>query len=176
MNKGFEAIEIKNIFGLDLKAIEVVIHAQSILHGAVEFLDGSVIAQMSPPDMKLPIQYALTWPERTQRVIEPLDLCHAGQLTFAKPDFHRFPCLSLALEAARIGGSMTTVLNAADEVAVEAFIQEKIRFTDIPRVIEMAMKSHRVEGHLPSFSEVVEVDRWAREKAREQVEAITVTV
>ncbi len=172
MNKGFEAIEIKNLFALDLKQIEIVIHAQSIIHGAVEFSDGSMIAQMSPPDMKLPIQYAMTWPDRTKCVIESLDLCKAGTLTFAKPDFRRFRCLELAMEAARVGGSMPAVLSAADEIAVEAFIAGHIRFTDIPRVIETTMKAHRAQGHLPSFAEVAEVDQWAREKAREMAEAL----
>lgn len=172
MNKGFEAIEIKNLFALDLRQIEIVIHHQSIIHGAVEFSDGSVIAQLSPPDMKLPIQYAMTWPERTARVIEPLDLFAVGQLTFAKPDFQRFHCLALALEAARAGGGMPAVLNAADEAAVEAFAAGRIRFTDIPRVIETTMKAYRPEGHLPSFAEVAEVDQWARAKAGEMVEAL----
>jgi 1-deoxy-D-xylulose-5-phosphate reductoisomerase len=173
MNKGFEAIEIKNLFGLELRQIEIVIHPQSIIHSAVDFLDGSVLAQLSPPDMKLPIQYAMTWPERTQCVVEPLDLVRAGTLTFAQPDFQRFPCLALALEAARTGGGMPAVLNAADEAAVEAFIAGRIRFTDIPRVIETTMKAHRAGGHLPSFAEVAEIDQWAREKAGEAVNALS---
>ncbi|HVE14796.1 MAG TPA: 1-deoxy-D-xylulose-5-phosphate reductoisomerase, partial [Elusimicrobiota bacterium] len=169
MNKGFEAIEIKNLFGLKLSQIEIVIHPQSIIHSAVEFTDGSMLAQMSLPDMRLPIQYAMTWPERTRCVVEPLDLVRAGTLTFAQPDFQRFPCLALALEAARAGGSMPAVLNAADEVAVEAFLAGRIRFTDIARVIETAMRAHRSSGSLPSFAEVAEVDAWAREKAHEAV-------
>ena len=172
MNKGFEAIEIKNLFALSLDQIEIVIHAQSIIHGAVEFSDGSMIAQMSPPDMRLPIQYAMTWPERTKRVVESLDLFKTGELTFAKPDFKRFRCLDLALEACRAGGGMPAVLSAADEVAVDSFVAGKIRFTDIPRVIETTMKAHQVQGHLPSFAEVAEIDQWAREKAAEMVEAL----
>jgi 1-deoxy-D-xylulose-5-phosphate reductoisomerase len=172
MNKGFETIEIMNLFDLGLRQVEVVIHPQSIIHSAVEFTDGSVLAQMSPPDMKLPIQFALTWPERTTRVIEPLDLLAVRQLTFDRPDFSRFPCLELARHAARTGGSLPAVLNAADEIAVESFIQEKIKFTDIVRVIETTMKSHRSDSQLPSLAEIVEVDQWARERAREVVQAI----
>ncbi len=167
MNKGFEAIEIKNLFGLRLDQIEIVIHPQSIVHSAVEFLDGSVLAQLSPPDMKLPIQFAMTWPERSRPVIEPLDLLSAGTLTFAPPDFRRFPCLSLAKEAARAGGTMPSVLNAADEVAVDAFLAGRIPFTDIPRIIESVMLAHRPSGGLPSFAEVAETDQWARAKAQE---------
>lgn len=172
MNKGFETIEIMNLFDLDLKQVEVVIHPQSILHSAVEFKDGSVLAQMSPPDMKLPIQYAMTWPERTKRMIKPLDLFSIRQLTFDRPDFRRFPCLELAREAASKGGSLPAVLNAADEVAVDAFLERRIRFTDIARVIETTMKSHRADSHLPSFAEVVEMDQWARQRALEAVEKL----
>lgn len=167
MNKGFEAIEIKNLFGLDLRQLEIVIHHQSIIHGAVEFHDGSMIAQMSPPDMALPIQYAMTWPERAKSVIESLDLFATEKLTFAKPDFQRFQCLALAMEAARAGGGMPAVLNAADEIGVEQFLAGRIRFTDIPRVIEETMKAHRSGGHLPTFGEIVEIDQWARAKASE---------
>ncbi|MDE2290969.1 MAG: 1-deoxy-D-xylulose-5-phosphate reductoisomerase, partial [Elusimicrobia bacterium] len=172
MNKGFEAIEIRNLFGLDLKQIEIVIHHQSIIHGAVEFNDGSVIAQMSPPDMALPIQFAMAWPERSKRVIERLDLFKTGSLTFAEPDFRRFTCLALALEAAKAGGGMPAVLNAADEVAVAAFLEGRLRFTDIPRVIETTMRAYRPEGGLPSFAEVAEIDAWARAKAVEMAAAL----
>jgi 1-deoxy-D-xylulose-5-phosphate reductoisomerase len=167
MNKGFETIEIMNLFGLGLEQVEVVIHPQSIIHSAAEFKDGSVLAQMSPPDMKLPIQLAMTWPERVKRVIEPLDLLKVRQLTFDKPDFRRFPCLALARAAAKAGGGMPVVLNAADEVAVEAFVAGRIRFTDIPRLIEKTMKAYRGDRSLPSFGEVVEIDAWARAKALE---------
>ncbi|TBR17053.1 1-deoxy-D-xylulose-5-phosphate reductoisomerase, partial [bacterium] len=172
MNKGFETIEIKNLFGLDLKQIEIVIHHQSIIHGAVEFNDGSVIAQMSPPDMALPIQYAMAWPDRAKCVIDRLDLFKTGSLTFAEPDFRRFTCLALAFEAAKAGGGMPAVLNAADEVAVEAFLAGRLRFTDIPRVIETTMKAYKPSGGLPSFADVAEVDQWAREKAAEMADAL----
>lgn len=167
MNKGFEMIEIMNLFGLKREQVEIVIHPQSIFHSGVEFSDGSVLAQMGLPDMKLPIQYGMTFPERTTRVVEPLDLIAVGALEFKKPDFQRFPCLELAREAALKGGGLPVVLNAADEVAVSAFIDHKIRFTDIPRVIEKTMAAYTVSGGLPGFQEVVEIDAWARNKAEE---------
>lgn len=173
MNKGFETIEIKNLFGLELGQIEIVIHPQSIMHSAVEFLDGSILAQMGVPDMKLPIQYAMTWPERTKPVVQALDFVKAKALTFDNPDFRRFPCLALCLEAAKAGSSQPTVLNAADEVAVEAFLAGRIRFTDIARVIERTMQRHRPSSRLPSFAEVLEVDQWARLKSQEIVDALS---
>lgn len=167
MNKGFEMIEIMNLFSLKREQVEIVIHPQSIFHSGVEFSDGSVLAQMGWPDMKLPIQYGMTFPARTTRVVEPLDLIKAGPLEFRAPDFSRFPCLALAREAAKAGGGMPAVLSAADEVAVEAFIAHKIKFTDIPRVVEKTMAAYNVSGGLPGFQEVVEIDAWARKKAEE---------
>lgn len=167
MNKGFELIEIMNLFSLKREQVEIVIHPQSIFHSGVEFSDGSVLAQMGLPDMKLPIQYGMTFPSRGARVVEPLDLVKAGTLDFRAPDFRRFPCLALALEAAKAGGGMPAVLSAADEVAVEAFIARRIKFTDIARVVERTMAAYSVSGGLPSFQEVVEIDAWARRKAEE---------
>ncbi len=167
MNKGFEMIEIMNLFGLKREQVEIVIHPQSIFHSGVEFSDGSVLAQMGLPDMKLPIQYGMTFPARTTRVVEPLDLIKIGTLEFRAPDFTRFPCLELAREAAQKGGGMPAVLSAADEIAVEAFITHKIKFTDIPRVIEKTMAAYKVSGGLPSFQDVVEIDAWARQIAEE---------
>jgi 1-deoxy-D-xylulose-5-phosphate reductoisomerase len=167
MNKGFEMIEIMNLFGLKREQVEIVIHPQSIFHSGVEFSDGSVLAQMGLPDMKLPIQYGMTFPERATRVVEPLDLIAIGTLEFKKPDFARFPCLELAREAALKGGGLPVVLNAADEIAVAAFIAHKIKFTDIPRIIEKTMAAYTVSGGLPGFQEVVEIDAWARTKAEE---------
>lgn len=172
MNKGLETIEIMNLFGLRLDQVQVVIHPQSIIHSGVEFTDGSVLAQMSPPDMKLPIQYAMTYPERAARVIEALDLFKIKELTFREPDFERFPCLALARAAAKAGGGMPAVLNAADEVGVEAFTKGRIRFTDIARVVEKTMKAYKPSGGLPSFAEVVEIDQWARRRASEIVESL----
>ena len=167
MNKGFELIEIMNLFSLRREQVEIVIHPQSIFHSGVEFSDGSVLAQLGVPDMKLPIQYAMTYPERGGRVVEPLDLIKAGTLEFRAPDFSRFPCLALALEAAHKGGGMPAVLNAADEIAVEAFLKGRIKLTDIPRVIADVMAEYAPSGGLPSFQEIVEVDAWARAKAEE---------
>lgn len=167
MNKGFEMIEIMNLFGLRRDQVEIVIHPQSIFHSGVEFSDGSVLAQMGVPDMKLPIQYGMTYPQRGNRVVEPLDLVKAGTLEFRAPDFSRFPCLALAREAAQKGGGLPAVLNAADEIAVEAFIAGRIKFTDIPRVIEKTMAAYSPDGGLPGFQEIVEVDAWARAKAEE---------
>jgi 1-deoxy-D-xylulose-5-phosphate reductoisomerase len=172
MNKGFESIEIMNLFDLKREQVEIVIHPQSVVHSGVEFTDGSVLAQLSPPDMKLPIQYAMTYPERAGRLIEPLNLFDVGRLTFLKPDFARFPCLELSRWAAKAGGGMPAVLNAADEVAVEAFTAGKIRFTDIPRVIEKALKAHRGDARLPGFAEVVELDGWARQKTQEAIDTL----
>jgi len=167
MNKGFELIEIMNLFGLKRDQVEIVIHPQSIFHSGVEFSDGSVLAQMGLPDMKLPIQYGMTFPSRTTRVVEPLDLVAIGTLEFKKPDFQRFPCLELAREAALKGGGLPAVLSAADEVAVEAFLAHKIKFTDIPRIIEKTMAAYTVSGGWPGFQEIVEIDAWARTKAEE---------
>ncbi|NNN07535.1 MAG: 1-deoxy-D-xylulose-5-phosphate reductoisomerase [Elusimicrobia bacterium] len=169
MNKGFELIEIMNLFSLKREQVEIVIHPQSIFHSGVEFSDGSVLAQMGLPDMKLPIQYGMTFPARGARVVEPLDLFAVGNLEFRKPDFRRFPCLEIAREAARAGGGMPAVLSAADEVAVEAFLSGRLKFTDIPRVVENTMAGYQVSGGLPSFQEVVEIDAWARRKAEENL-------
>ena len=167
MNKGFEAIEIMHLFGLGHEAIEIVIHPQSIVHSAVEFSDGAVLAQMAPPDMRLPIQHALAYPERAAAIVKRLDLAAVGALNFSRPDFRRFPCLALAREAAATGGGMPAVLNAADEVAVDAFTAGRIRFTQLARVVEKVMRAFRGGRGLPSFSEVVEIDQWARRKAQE---------
>ena len=166
MNKGLEAIEIKNLFSLKLSKIEVVIHPQSAVHSAVEFNDGSVLAQMSVPDMKLPIQYALTWPQRAASLAAPLDLYKLARLDFAKPDFRRFPCLELAFQAARAGGISPAALNAANEVAVAAFIAGRLRFTDIPTVVEKTLAACRGDSRSGlTIAAAVEADGWARQKA-----------
>lgn len=166
MNKGLEAIEIKNLFSLKLSKIEVVIHPQSAVHSAVEFKDGSVLAQLSVPDMKLPIQYALTWPQRAPSLAGPLDLFKLARLDFAKPDFRRFPCLELAFQAARAGGICPAALNAANEVAVGAFIAGRLRFTDIPTVVEKTLAACRGDSRSSlTIAGAVEADGWARQKA-----------
>lgn len=167
MNKGFEAIEISNLFGLALERISIAIHPQSIVHGAVEFEDGSTLAQMSPPDMRFPIQYALTFPERAARPARSLKLYELSQLTFRRPDFGRFPALRLALEAGRAGGCAPAALNAANEAAVEAFLKGKARFTDIPRVVGRVLAERSLGGGRPTLDEILETDGWARRRAEE---------
>jgi 1-deoxy-D-xylulose-5-phosphate reductoisomerase len=164
MNKGLEVIEAQHLFGLKLEQVEVLIHPQSIVHALVEFVDGSVIGQLGVPDMRLPIQYALLYPERVDAQLPRLRLEQIGQLSFETPDPARYPCLELAYEAARIGGTMPTVLNAANEVAVRAFLGRRIRFTDIPRMVEQAMEAH---SPLPATLEnALHADAWAREWLR----------
>jgi len=168
MNKGLEAIEIKNFFSLPVSKIQVLIHPQSVMHSAVEFRDGSVLAQLSRPDMKLPIQYALTWPERVKSLVPPVDFYKLRSLEFFEPDFRRFPCLALAYEAGKLGGSYPAVLNAANEVAVERFMNGGALFTDIPGIVEGTLALHHSGGSRQlTLAEVVEVDQWARTKAAE---------
>ena len=166
MNKGFEAIEIAHLFGLKMEQIEILIHPQSILHSAVEMLDGSVLAQMSCPDMKLPIQYALTYPAHSPSPVPRLDWIAMKRLEFDRPDFKKFPCLPLCLEAARLGGGAPAALSAANEIAVEAFLEKRIGFMDIPKVDEKILKLCGASGPV-SLQDVVEIDQWARDKARE---------
>jgi len=164
MNKGLEVIEAQWLFDIPLERIKILIHPQSIVHSMVEYRDGSVIAQMGIPDMTIPISYALSYPHHLENSLPPLDLTKVGPLTFQEPDFKKFKCLSLALEAAKIGGSMPTVLNASNEVAVEAFLKRKISFLDIPRIISNTMSSHHMEG-VDTIEGILEVDAWARKKA-----------
>ncbi len=141
MNKGLEIIEAHWLFKMPFEKIDVVVHPQSIIHSMVEFSDGSVIAQMGWPDMKLPIQYALSWPERWHPVMKALDLTQVGKMTFEKPDFNNFPCLGMAYAAGKAGGIMPCVLNAANEVAVGAFLNRKIGFVDIADVVEKTLET-----------------------------------
>ncbi|MCL1972622.1 MAG: 1-deoxy-D-xylulose-5-phosphate reductoisomerase [Endomicrobia bacterium] len=161
MNKGLEAIEASVLFDMPIDKIEIVIHPQSIVHSMVEYVDGSVIAQLSNPDMKLPIQYALTYPERTKGNIKPLNLAKAGKLEFYEPDFKRFPCLSLAYGAAKKGGTFPAVMSAANEAAVAAFLNKDIKFTDIAAIVEKTMKAHKVKK-TQKIDDYVEADAWAR--------------
>ncbi len=162
MNKGFEVFEIKWLFGLAFEQIEVVIHHQSIIHSLVQLCDGSVLAQLGLPDMRLPIQYALFYPERVPSKLARLDLAVVGSLTFAAPDADKFPCLHLAYEAGRSGRSYPVVLNAANEVAVALFLDDRIGFTDIPRLIEQTLESHEPVA-ISNLSDVQAADSWARE-------------
>jgi 1-deoxy-D-xylulose-5-phosphate reductoisomerase len=161
MNKGLEVIEAQWLFGLPLERIEVLIHPQSIVHALVEFRDGSVLAQMSQPDMRLPIQYALLYPERMDTGLPRLRLEQVRSLEFESPDLNRYPCLRLAYEAARLGGTMPTVLNAANEVAVHRFLQGQIAFTEIPIIVEKTMEAHQPEK--ATLQAVLDADAWARE-------------
>lgn len=171
MNKGLEAIEAHFLFGVPLERIQIVIHPQSILHSAVEFTDGSILAQLSYPDMCLPIQYALTYPERNPCPIRRLDLTEIKKLDFEKPDFRKFPCLGLALEAGRLGGTMPCVLSAANEIAVYAFLRREIGFTEIAKVVEKVLSKHKKTSH-PDLAEILQADRWARAQAQEAIARI----
>ncbi len=163
MNKALEIIEAKWLFDLDASQIEVVVHPQSIIHSMVEFCDGSTIAQMGTPDMKVPIQFALTYPDRKPLQLEDLDLAKLGSLTFKAPNTDKFPALALGFEAAMVGGTMGSALNAANEVAVEAFLDNKIKFTQISELVKMAMEKHTLINK-PTLKEVIETDAWAREE------------
>ena len=165
MNKGLEVIEARWLFDLPPEQIDVHIHPQSIVHSMVEYVDGAVIAQLGIPDMKTPIAYALSHPERLALPLPPLDLCSLGSLTFETPDFERFPCLSLAYDALRAGGSAAAVLNAANEVAVEAFLRGEVAFLDIPAIIRATLDEHQVEP-FRHIDEVLRADRWGRTTAR----------
>ncbi len=165
MNKGLEVIEAHFLFGLDYDKIDIVIHPQSIIHSLIELQDTSVLAQLGWPDMRLPLLYALSWPERIYTDWKQLDLVKAGDLTFREPDHAKYPCMKLAYAAGRAGGSMPCVLNAANEQAVALFLSEKIRFLDIPRCIEWVCDRHQNNNHPnPSLEDIIAADQWARQE------------
>ena len=164
MNKGLEVIEAHWLFDLPAERIEVLIHPQSIVHSLVEYVDGSVIAQLSNPDMRVPIAHALGFPERIESGVRPLDLGSVGQLTFQHPDLRRFPCLRFAYAALRAGGTVPAILNAVNEIAVESFLGGKLRFTAIPRVIEETMQVV-LGGSSDTLEAVLDADRRARRAA-----------
>jgi len=167
MNKGLEVIEAHWLFDMPFDKIRVLIHPQSIIHSMVEFIDGSLKAQLSYPDMRLPIQHALSYPERLPNPHLPrLDWNNIKDLTFEPPDFDTFPCLKLAIEAGRKGGTYPAVLCAADEVAVESFLSQRIKFTDIARLVEQTLEEHEAIGR-PTLEEIMAADAWAREKVRQ---------
>jgi len=172
MNKGLEAIEAKWFFDLRMDQISIVIHPQSIIHSMVEYRDGSIIAQMGIPHMITPISYALSYPRHIENHLVPLQLDEIGTLTFQKPDLKKFPCLDLALQAGEIGQSMPAVMNGANEIAVDAFLNGKIGFLQIPMLIRRTMEAHRTSP-INSIEKVMETDSWARDTAREQLRAIT---
>lgn len=165
MNKALEIIEAKWLFNLKIEQIDVVIHPQSIIHSMVEFCDGSVIAQMGMPDMKVPIQYALTYPERSPLPVRALDLSSIGSLTFKKPDMEKFPALRLGYQAAKEGGTMGATLNAANEVAVQAFLNGRIQFTEIASYVEKMIHNHHFIKN-PCLEDILAADAWARQEVK----------
>jgi 1-deoxy-D-xylulose-5-phosphate reductoisomerase len=169
MNKGLEVIEARWLFGFDADQISVIVHPQSVIHSMVEMVDGSVIAQMGVTDMKHPIQYALTYPERQEGCLEPLNLGKLSQLTFEEPDLERFPCLGLAYDALRAGGTMPAVLNAANEVAVQSFLDGKIGLADIGAVNKGVMDEHSPVS-ADSLGAILQADEWARSRAIIKIE------
>jgi 1-deoxy-D-xylulose-5-phosphate reductoisomerase len=168
MNKGFEVIEAHWLFGVDADNIDVVVERKSLVHALVEFVDGNVVALLSEPDMRLPIQYAMTYPDRIETRVKGLDFEAMGGISFEKPDYERFPCLRLAFDAIRSGGTVPAVLSAADEVAVEAFLEGSICFGDIYRVLDQTVTGHRRKD-ADSLDAVMEADSWARRKAAELI-------
>ncbi|QPJ64313.1 MAG: 1-deoxy-D-xylulose-5-phosphate reductoisomerase [Candidatus Nitrohelix vancouverensis] len=167
MNKGLEYIEAKWLFGVDTQ-VDIVVHAQSIIHSMVEFVDTSIMAQLGIPDMRVPIAYALSYPDRLPCELESLDLAAIGKLTFEAPDYERFPCLKLAQEAMEQGQTIPAVLNAANEIAVDAFLNEQIAYKDIAEIIRSVMHNH-APVDLDSLEVVLNADAWAREEARKQI-------
>jgi 1-deoxy-D-xylulose-5-phosphate reductoisomerase len=172
MNKGLEVIEAKWLFNLDFGKIDVLIHPQSIVHSMIELIDGSVLAQMGIPDMRIPISYALTYPKRIINDISSLNLLETEKLEFRQPDMKKFPCLRLAYEAGICGGTTPAVLNAANEIAVAAFLEQKIKFVDLPKIINKVLTAH-VCGEDPSLESILNADSWARIKTTEILERIT---
>ncbi|MEH2072197.1 MAG: 1-deoxy-D-xylulose-5-phosphate reductoisomerase [Nostoc sp.] len=173
MNKGLEVIEAHFLFGLDYDDIEIVIHPQSIIHSLIELQDTSVLAQLGWPDMRLPLLYALSWPDRIYTDWERLDLVKAGNLTFREPDHQKYPCMKLAYAVGKAGGSMPAVLNAANEQAVALFLSEKIRFLDIPRCIEWVCDRHQNDNRAnPSLDDILAADKWARQEVLSATEKL----
>ena len=170
MNKALEIIEARWLFDLAPEQVGVVIHPQSIVHSMVEYIDGSVIAQMSPPDMKLPIQYALTYPERQESLALKLDWSEAMQLEFEPPDFERFGALQLGLEVARAGGTAGAVLNGSNEAAVAAFLDGRVRFDQIVPACRNVLENHNFDSD-PTLEQVLDMDRWARQEVERWISA-----
>jgi len=166
MNKGLEVIEAHWFFKIPVEKITVQIHPQSVVHSMVEYIDGSVVAQMGIADMKIPISYALSFPERLNLNLPPLDLPERGALTFFAPDLERFPCLKLAYRSIEIGETMPAILNGANEIAVSAFLEGLIKFTEIPLLIQRVMEEHEVKS-VHTVEDILRADRWAREKSKD---------
>lgn len=173
MNKGFEVIEARWFFSVDIDRIEVQIHPQSVIHSMVEYCDGSVIAQLSVPDMRIPIAYALSFPDRLPRREPFLDLLKVRFFEFVRPDMENFPSLRLAYEAGKTGGTMPTVLNAANEIAVQAFLEDSLTFGDIANVVKEVLSCHLRKDN-PDLEEILKADLWARDVARKTVERMRI--
>lgn len=167
MNKGLEIIEAHYLFGIPVSNIKVVLHPQSIIHSMVEFIDGSILAQMSITDMRIPIAYALSYPKRLEGVLSYLDLTQIKQLTFEEPNVDKFPCLAYGYEVGKKGGSLPAVFNASNEVAVKRFLNKEIKFTDIPKIIRKVMDRHQIIDN-PTLNEILEADAWARKEAQKE--------
>lgn len=163
-NKGLEMIEARWLFDIEMKRVSVVVHPQSVIHSMVEFIDGSILAQVSTPDMCLPIQYALTYPARVASNRVQTNFAQLSKLTFEEPDTERFPAITLARQAGEVGGTLPAVLNAANEVAVEAFVNRRLRFTDITETVRRTMARHQVVSH-PTLEQILAADTWARKEA-----------
>ncbi|CAM9229616.1 unnamed protein product [Discosporangium mesarthrocarpum] len=178
MNKGLEVIEAHYLFGSDFNDIDIVVHPESIIHSMVEAQDTSVVAQLGWPDMRLPLLYSMSWPHRVQMSYPSLDLAKLAKLTFREPDHKKYPCIELAYAAGRAAGTMTAVLNGANERANEIFRHEKIGFVDIPKVVEAAMEAHKLDFQAtPSIDDIISVDLWARarvDEAATQLKLVTV--
>ncbi len=169
MNKGLEVIEAHWLFNIPVEKIVVLIHPQSVVHSMVEYVDGSIVAQMGITDMKIPISYALSFPERLNLNLPPLDLSRSEALTFSPPDFQRFPCLRLAYQSIEMGETMPAILNAANEVAVSAFLEGSLKFTEIPPLLQRVMGEHEVKP-VHTIEDILKADHWARERAKALLE------
>ena len=170
-NKGLEMIEAHWLFGVGMAQVEVVIHPQSIVHSMVEFADGSVLAQLSHSNMCFPIQYAVTWPDRVPNSLPPLDFGKLAELQFAPPRYDDFPALGLARRAGETGGTLPAVLNAANEIAVSAFLEKRMSFPQIWQTVEQVMNAHASVAH-PDLDEILRADQWARAEAGRYVESL----
>lgn len=164
MNKGLEYIEARWLFNASAEQMEVIIHPQSVIHSMVRYVDGSVLAQLGSPDMCTPIAHAMAYPDRVRSGVKALDFCRLGALTFSAPDYERYPCLRLAIDACNHGQAATTALNAANEIAVAAFLQSRIRFTDIA-VVNQRVVEQLTLSEPASVDDVLFIDRWARQAA-----------
>jgi len=169
MNKGLEVIEAHWLFDIPVERIVVRIHPQSVVHSMVEYIDGSIIGQMGITDMRIPISYALSYPRRLNLQLPSLDLSQVGGLTFSAPDPERFPCLQLAYRSIEIGETMPTILNAANEVAANAFLEGSIRFTDVPLILQRLMEEHEVKP-VRTIEDILRADQWSRERAKNLIE------